>query len=203
MKLTPVQARIAAHGLAICPLAFLILQALQNHLGTDPASYIVHELGFWGLVFLWASLSMTPLRVLLKQPYWVAARRALGLWSFAYICLHLGAFLVAWCGLDLVIIQEEIAERPYILVGVAAWLLMVPLAVTSTASMRKKMGRRWVHLHKAVYVVAVLALIHLALVAKLEYVKPLTFGIFLIFLFLIRLKARHVKSNSIKCAPSA
>lgn len=203
MMRTPVRARIAAHGVAVCPLAYLMWQALQDQLGTDPASYIVHELGFWGMVFLWVSLSMTPFRLMLKQPYWLAARRALGLWSFAYICLHLGAFLVAWCGLDLAIIQEEVAERPYVLIGVAAWLLMVPLAMTSTVNLRKRMGKRWIQLHRTVYAVAILALIHLSLVAKLEYVKPLAFGIFLIFLFLIRFKARQAKSNSIKCAPSA
>lgn len=195
--------RLAAHVLAVIPLAMLLWEASQNRLGTDPATYVVHELGFWGLVLLWASLAMTPLRILLKQPVWVSARRPLGLWSFFYICLHLASFLVAWCGLDPVILQEEILERPYILLGVLGWLLMLPLAATSPKTVRRRMGKRWIPLHRLVYGVALLALLHIALAAKLEYVKPLAFGILLIFLFFIRIRSRQARAGSIKCAPSA
>lgn len=195
--------RLAAHVLAVIPLGNLLWEASQNRLGTDPATYVVHELGFWGLVLLWSSLAMTPLRILLKQPVWVSARRPLGLWSFLYICLHLASFLVAWCGLDPVILKEELLERPYILLGALAWLLMLPLAATSPKVTRRQLGKRWIVLHRLVYGVAVLALLHVSLAAKLEYVKPLAFGILLIFLFFIRIRARQAKAGSIKCAPSA
>ena len=197
------QIRLLAHILSALPLVNLCWLAYQHQLGTDPATYLVHELGFWALVLLWASLTMTPLRLKSGKSFWMSVRRPLGLWSFAYVVLHLTAFVLAWCGLDPAILKEEILERPYILIGVFAWLLMLPLAATSPQIIRRKMGARWIRLHRLVYAVAVLGLIHYALVAKLEYVNPIVFGIFLIFLFFIRFKARQARSAPIKCAPSA
>lgn len=193
--------RAVVHSLAACPLASLLWEMSQNQLGSDPATYLVHQLGFWGLVLLWCSLAMTPLRILLRQPLWMGARRPLGLWSFFYITLHLTAFILAWCGLDFAIVSEEITERPYVILGLMSWLLMMPLAATSTHSIRRRMGVRWVRLHRLVYLIAVLAFFHFALAAKLEYVKPIAFGIVLIFLFFIRIKARQGRFTSIKCAP--
>ena len=195
--------KFSPHVLALLPLIYLGWLISTNNLGTDPAQHLVHELGFWALVWLWASLAITPLRLMLKQPQWMLMRRPLGLWSFTYVCLHLLVFVLAWCGLDPGVIREEILERPYILLGLLAWLLLIPLAVTSTQSLRRRMGRRWLKLHRLVYVIAVLAFIHLALAAKLEYVKPVVFGILLIFLFFIRVRARQARTAPIKCAPSA
>ncbi len=195
--------RVVAHVVSACPLLNLGWIAYQNQLGTDPATYVVHELGLWGLVLLWASLAMTPLRILSGQSCWMVARRPLGLWSFFYICLHLTAFLLAWCGLDPVVLREEILERPYILIGLLAWILLIPLAATSPQSIRRRMGKRWILLHRLVYGIAILGLIHLAMAAKLEYVKPIAFGILLIFLFFIRIKARQSRRPPINCAPSA
>ncbi len=200
-KLTAI--RSITHISALIPLAYLIWLSAAGRLGSDPAQHLVHELGFWGLVMLWASLAMTPLRLMTSKPWWIAIRRALGLWSFAYICLHLVVFVTAWCGLDRVVLREELLKRPYILIGLTAWVFMIPLAVTSTQAWRRKLGRRWNRLHRMVYAIAALALIHLSLFAKLEYVKPLVFGILLIFLFFIRWRARQASSASIKCAPSA
>lgn len=196
-------ARAGIHLLAVIPLLMLLRTAYQGDLGPDPAEYVVRELGFWGIVMLWANLSMTPLKNLTSQPYWIGFRRALGLWSFAYICFHLTAFLLFWCGLSPDIITDEIGKRPYILIGLSAWLLMVPLAVTSTRNARRRLGRRWNRLHKLVYPVAVLALLHLIWIAKLDYSKSIIFSIVLIFLFFIRIRARQSKPTSIECASSA
>ena len=195
--------RPLVHVTAMLPLSYLGWLVATNNLGPDPAQYLVHELGFWGLLFLWLSLSMTPLRMLTGKPGWVAFRRATGLWSFAYVCLHLTVFLLAWCGLNIEIIQEEILERPYILLGVVAWLLMIPLAITSINALRRRLGRRWLQLHRMVYGIAVLGLLHLALVAKLEYLEPLLFGMVLIFLFFMRWRGRQGRGKVIECAPSA
>lgn len=193
--------RVLAHSLSIIPLASLLWDMSRQRLGTDPATYLVHQLGFWGMVLLWSSLAMTPFRILLRQPFWMNARRPLGLWSFFYLSLHVSVFALAWCGLDRAVIWEEFSERLYIMLGVAAWLLMIPLVVTSPQAVRRRMGVRWVRVHRLVYVIAVLGCTHLAFAAKLEYTKPAIFGIVLIFLFLIRVKGRQAKTTSIKCAP--
>lgn len=195
--------RIVAHTLGVLPLVKLLWDITGNNLGTDPATRLVHELGFWGLVFLWASLTMTPLRLLLRQSFWVAARRPLGLWSFTYISFHVAAFLVLWCGLDPAIIQEEITQRTYILLGVLAWILMLPLAITSPQVIRRNMGKQWIRLHRLVYIVSILAILHFALAVKLDYLQPVAFSIFLIFLLFVRKRARQGKAGFIKCAPSA
>lgn len=135
---------------------------------------------------LWACLAMTPLKKLFGQPFWIAARRSLGLWAFFYVTLHLMAFSLLWAGADLAIINEEIRQRPYILLGLSAWILLIPLALTSTRAARRTLGVRWIQLHRTVYIVAFLALAHLLFIAKLDYVKPVAFAIVLIFLFFVR-----------------
>ncbi len=182
------QLKWLAHGFAFMPLLWLVYLIVTDQLGADPAEKVVRDLGFAGACLLWLSLAMTPARKITGWPSWIAFRRMLGLWSFAYICLHLSAFIAFWAGFDIVVIQEEISERPYILVGMLAWLLMIPLAITSTQKLRKRLGRRWATLHKIVYLVAVLALLHIIWFSKLDYLQPSVFGGLLLLSFLLRLK---------------
>jgi len=178
--------RIALHLGCLGPLSWLLYLVFSNQIGTDPAERIVRYLGFSGACLLWLTLTITPLRYLTGKPQWVAYRRALGLWSFAYLALHLSAFLVVWAGLDPQIIWEEVSKRPYVYVGLTGWLLMVPLAITSTRGWRRRLGRRWNQLHKLVYVSAVLGLLHIVWIAKLDYLQPLLFTVTLMLLFLAR-----------------
>ena len=151
-----VAAKAAVHVAALTPLAILAWQVLDvartgsNALGADPVAEIEHRLGLWALRLLLATLAITPLRQLTGQPVLVRFRRMLGLYAFAYATLHFSAYLV----LDLrgywAIVFEEIAKRPYITVGFAAWLLLVPLAVTSTKGWIRRLGRNWARLHKLV-----------------------------------------------------
>src|SRR5690606_27714186 len=103
--------QLVNHTLAMVPLGVLIVAVVRNDVGSDPAQFVVRELGFWGIVLLWCCLAMTPLRIVTGHPYWIALRRALGLWSFSYITLHLAAFIMLWCGLDFSIVQEELTKR--------------------------------------------------------------------------------------------
>ncbi len=178
--------RIAVHTGSLLPVLWLVYLVISGQIGADPAERIVRYLGLSGACFLWGSLAMTPMRLITGKPQWIAYRRALGLWAFAYLSLHLLAFLVVWAGLDLTIIIEEVTERPYVYVGLVGWLLMVPLALTSTRGARRKLGRRWVTLHKLVYVVSVLGLVHMAWIAKLDYLQVVIFAVVLAVLFLSR-----------------
>lgn len=170
--------KAAAHVLALTPLAVLgwrirsELLTGTGALGADPVAAIEHYLGIWALRFLLITLAVTPLRQLTGQPVLLRFRRMLGLYAFLYATLHFAAYLV----LDLrgywALIFEEIAKRPYITVGFAAWLLLVPLAVTSTQAAIRRLGRHWAQLHRLVYAIAVLAVLHFWWVVKTDVREP-------------------------------
>jgi len=171
-------AKTLLHLLAATPAAWLAWQVNEvartgsNALGADPVAEIEHFLGLWALRLLMLTLAITPLRQLTGQSGLVRFRRMLGLWTFAYATLHLSAYLV----LDLrgywTTIFEEIAKRPYITVGFTAWLLLLPLAITSTTGWIRRLGRNWVRLHKLVYAIGVLAVLHFWWLVKSDIREP-------------------------------
>lgn len=145
----------------LAPLAWLVVAAASNALGANPAEALIRSLGEWALRFLCLALAVTPLRQLTGQPALARLRRMVGLWAFAYALLHLLAY--AWLdrGLEWSELLADIAQRPFILVGTLAWGLLLLLALTSfDAAMRWLGGKRWRALHRAVYLVAPLALLH-------------------------------------------
>ena len=171
-------AKTLVHLAALAPLALLLWQAWSvaktgsDALGADPVAEIEHRLGLWAIRFLMLTLAITPLRQLTGWNVLARFRRMLGLYAFAYASLHFAAYL----GLDLrgywTQIFEDIAKRPYITVGFIAWLLLVPLAVTSTSGWIRRLGRNWARLHKAVYAVAVLAVLHFWWLVKSDIREP-------------------------------
>ncbi|HOB03295.1 MAG TPA: protein-methionine-sulfoxide reductase heme-binding subunit MsrQ [Casimicrobium huifangae] len=173
-----VVAKALLHLAALTPLAILLWQmwavanAGSNALGPDPVAEIEHRLGLWALRLLMITLAITPLRQLTGWTVLVRFRRMLGLYAFAYASLHFAAYL----GLDLrgywTQIFEDIAKRPYITVGFLAWLLLVPLAITSTTGWIKRLGRNWARLHRLVYAVAVLAVLHFWWLVKSDIREP-------------------------------
>lgn len=200
-------AKILVHLAALEPLALLLWQAWNetkghgNALGADPVAEIEHRLGLWAIRFLMLTLAITPLRQLTGWNVLVRFRRMLGLYAFAYASLHFAAYL----GLDLrgywTQIFEEIAKRPYITVGFIAWLLLVPLAVTSTTGWIRRLGRNWARLHKAVYAVAVLAVLHFWWLVKSDIREPALYaGIAALLLGWRAWKALQRRTRS---APSA
>lgn len=166
------------HLLALTPAAILAWQIRDEFLtgsgglGADPVAAIEHRLGLWALRILMITLAITPLRQLTNQPALLRFRRMLGLYVFAYATLHLTAYLV----LDLrgywAQIFEEIVKRPYITVGFAAWLLLLPLAITSTQAAIRRLGRNWARLHQLVYIIAVLAVLHFWWLVKSDIREP-------------------------------
>ncbi|HEY5805694.1 MAG TPA: protein-methionine-sulfoxide reductase heme-binding subunit MsrQ [Lysobacter sp.] len=166
------------HLLALTPAAILVWQIRAEFLtgsgglGADPVAAIEHRLGLWALRLLLITLAITPLRQLTNQPALLRFRRMLGLYAFAYATLHLTAYLV----LDLrgywAQIFEEIVKRPYITVGFAAWLLLLPLAITSTQAAIRRLGRNWARLHQLVYAIAVLAVLHFWWLVKSDIREP-------------------------------
>ena len=147
--------------LALLPLAWLIYGALTDRLGANPAEYLIRAGGDWSLRFLCITLAVTPLRVITGTPALARFRRMLGLFVYFYVVLHLLSYSWFDMGFDLGEIAKDIAKRPFILVGFAGFVLLSPLAATSFNAAVKKMGaRRWQMLHKLVYLIAGLGLLH-------------------------------------------
>ena len=154
-------ARVVLHVLCCLPLAWLVYLTLTDGLGANPAEALLRNLGSWAIRFLCLALAVTPLRQLLHQPVLARYRRMLGLYAFFYASLHWLAYVVFDMGLDWTAVVADTPKRPFILVGTAAWLILLALAVTSIPALIRRMGgKRWQRLHRAVYVVAALAVLH-------------------------------------------
>jgi len=156
----------------LVPAGYLVWLFYREDLTANPLEYITHFTGDWSIRLICATLAITPLRKLLGRPDLIRFRRMIGLYAFFYASLHLAAYLV----LDLrgywTQIFEEIAKRPYITVGFLAWLLLIPLAITSTQGMMRRLGRLWGRLHQLVYAIAVLAVLHFWWLVKSDIREP-------------------------------
>jgi sulfoxide reductase heme-binding subunit YedZ len=147
--------------LGLLPFAWLVWGAFTDGLGANPAEYLIRATGDWTLRFICIVLAVTPLRVMTKTPALARFRRMLGLFAYFYVCVHLLSYAFFDMGLDLGEIAKDIAKRPFILVGFSAFVLLTPLAATSFNRAIRALGaRRWQLLHKLVYLIAGLGLLH-------------------------------------------
>jgi sulfoxide reductase heme-binding subunit YedZ len=168
---------------AAVPIALLARDAYYHELGANPLEFITHTTGTLTLVFLLLTLAVTPLRKVTGQPWMIRVRRMLGLYAFFYGSLHLFAFV--WFDKSFVIraIIDDTLKRPFILLGMLGFLLMVPLAITSTNKMVKRLGgERWNRLHRAVYFAAAAGVLHYYLLVKADTRIPIAFGVVLAIL---------------------
>jgi sulfoxide reductase heme-binding subunit YedZ len=182
--------RVAVFLACLVPLAVLAADGLGARLGPEPIRAIELRTGTWGLTFLVITLAVTPIR---RATGWNALggyRRMLGLFAFAYITLH----FFTWLGVDQFFafryIGKDIVKRPYITVGFASYLLMIPLAITSRASMVRRLGKRWAQLHALVYVAALGGIVHLVWSVKADLGKPTTYALITATLLLLRFVPR-------------
>ncbi len=168
---------------ALVPLAFLIYRALGNDLGANPIETINRYTGDWVLRFLLITLAVTPLRRLLGWNGLLRYRRMLGLFAFFYVCLHFLSY--AWLDQYFVLadIIKDVAKRPYITVGFASFLMLIPLAVTSTNAMIRRLGaQRWQQLHRLVYAIGIGGVVHYLWLVKSDIREPLIYGAILALL---------------------
>lgn len=165
-----------AHALALLPLALLVRGVLGDTLGADPVAAITHETGDWALRLVLLGLAMTPLRRLLGQAWPIRFRRLVGLYTFFYASLHLATYVVLDLGQYWAQIIDDIVKRPYITVGFAAWLMLVPLALTSTKGWMRRLGRRWGQLHTLVHAVGALGVLHFLWLVKSDLREPLVYA---------------------------
>ena len=164
--------------LCLVPLAILLWRGFHNDLTLNPVEYVEHRTGDWILRFLCITLAITPARKILRLPQLIRYRRMMGLFAFFYACLHFST----WLGIDRYFawsqIVDDIGKRPFITVGFTAFVLMIPLAVTSTAGwIRRLGGKRWQTLHRAIYVSAICGVIHFYWLVKSDVRKPVEYGV--------------------------
>lgn len=174
--------------LCLLPFALLAWAAVSDSLGPDPVKALIHTTGDWSIRFLLVTLAVSPLREWTKTPWLLRYRRMLGLFAWFYTSLHLLIVATYLFGWDWAITQEELSERPYIIAGFLAWLLMVPLGLTSTNWAVRRLRQHWRRLHKLVYLAAGLAWLHIAWQTRSSYFDAVLYATLLLILFLPRIK---------------
>lgn len=174
----------------LCLLPFLrwFYLAYTDGLTANPVEFITRSSGFWTLAMLLLTLAVTPLRQMLEQPALVRLRRMLGLFAFFYVVLHMLTWVVLDRNLDLPSMITDVLDRTFIFVGMAAFLLMVPLALTSTKGWMRRLGMNWTRLHKSIYAIGVLGIVHFWLMraGKNNFSEPILYGTLLALLLLWR-----------------
>ncbi|HEY7408865.1 MAG TPA: protein-methionine-sulfoxide reductase heme-binding subunit MsrQ [Gemmatimonadaceae bacterium] len=178
--------------LVVCllPIAWLARRALADDLGANPIEELEIQTGLWTLRFLALTLTVTPLRRLTGWNWLARHRRTLGLVTFGYACVHLSMYIGLDMFFDLGDIVEDVAEHLYITVGMTAFVLMIPLAVTSTKGAIRRLGRRWKRLHRLIWAVAALGTIHFLWAVKKDIREPLIYAAIFAVLLLLRLPRR-------------
>ncbi len=177
-----------AFAALLMPIARIAFQLWRHTLGADPVAITLNRLGFWTLTFLLSSLACTPMKSLTGWTWPLRLRRMIGLFAFFYAALHLTTYAVVDQQLDWHDIFADIVKRKFITIGFAAFLLLVPLAVTSTDGWVRRLGfKRWKRIHRLVYVAAVLGVLHFIWRVKADLLEPVVFAGVLLVLFLMRI----------------
>lgn len=180
--------KAAVFAACLIPLARLVILGFGDGLGANPIEHITHSTGWWTLTFLMVALAVTPVRRLLNQPWLLRLRRMFGLYAFFYASLHFITYIWLDQFFDVPEIVKDVIKRPFITFGFAAFVLLIPLAATSTNAMVKRLGaRRWQWLHRLVYLIATLGVIHFWWLVKLDVDEPLLFALILAGLLIARL----------------
>ena len=188
--------------LCLIPLSALIWKAFYGGLGANPVEAITHETGEWTLRFLLLTLLISPIQKWSKIAAWVRFRRMLGLYAFFYALCHFSVWFLADHSLEISAMLDDVIDRPYITLGFAALLVMLPLAATSNQWMVKKLARRWITLHKSTYAVLVLGVAHYLWLVKADYLEAGIYTLIAVVLLGSRLvpfkafQSRQAKTSS-------
>jgi sulfoxide reductase heme-binding subunit YedZ len=187
----------------LSPLGFLASRSWHGQLTANPVEFVQHFTGDWTLRFLLITLSVTPLRRLLNVPDLIRFRRMLGLFAFSYVCLHFLTYIGPDQAFHLSGMWKDVAKRPFITVGFTGFVLLIPLALTSTKGwIRRLGGKRWQALHRSIYIIALCGVIHYYWLVKSDHRLPLLYGAILAVLLLYRLAAALLRPRPTATAPA-
>ena len=179
--------------LSTIPFIIITYKIFLNKLGPEPIKEITHHTGEWTLLFLIFTLAMSPLKQVTNISIWISVRRMLGLFAFFYASLHMLTYVALDYRFDVNEISKDILTKKYIFVGFAAWLLLVPLAITSSKKMMSILKQYWKKLHRLVYLIALLGVTHFIWLVKKDVTEPLIY--LLIILFLLAFRVKFKKTN--------
>jgi sulfoxide reductase heme-binding subunit YedZ len=187
LKLNQIYIKRLIFIVSLWPVSSLGFAIFFNNLGANPVEFIERHFGKWALIFLCLTLSMTPLRRITHMNQWILYRRMLGLFTFFYATVH----LLCYIGLDYqfawIDIKNDIIKHRYVLVGFLGWLLLLPLAITSSDKMIRKLKFNWKKLHRLIYLIAILGVLHFLWLVKKDITEPLIYAFIIFILFLLRL----------------
>ncbi len=180
--------KVVVFLLCLIPLGHLGWGAFTNNLGANPIEVITRSTGKWTLVFLLITLSVSPLRKVFRLPWLIRFRRMFGLYAFFYVCLHFTTYIWLDQFFDIMAIGKDVIKRPFITVGFSSFVLLIPLALTSTRRMIQRLGgRRWQQLHRLIYFSAAGGVVHFLWLVKADQQRPLIYGAILMLLLGFRI----------------
>ena len=181
--------------LSLWPLYVISYQIIFNQLGPEPVDRIINHFGEWTLIFILLTLSMTPLKKITKSVEWIKFRRMLGLFTFFYASIHMLSYVGLDYRFDFEPLINDVLKKKFIFIGFSAWLLLIPLAVTSSERMVRLLKQNWKKIHRLIYVIGIFGVLHYIWLSKTIFFKPLIFLIVLVILLLFRIKITRSASK--------
>jgi len=181
--------------LSLIPFLVIISKIYFNQLGPEPVKEITHHTGEWTLIFICLTLAMSPLKRFTNLVIWIKFRRMLGLFVFFYATIHLITYVVIDYRLDWQQIFNDVLKKKYIFIGFSAWLLLIPLAITSSQKMMKLLRHNWKKLHRLIYIIAIFGSLHYIWLSKTIFFKPLIFMLIILVLLALRIKIKKRETN--------
>ena len=182
--------KIIVFFLSLWPIYIITYQIIFNQLGPEPVDRIINHFGEWTLIFILLTLSMTPMRKITKSLEWIKFRRMLGLFAFFYASIHMLSYVGLDYRFDFEPLIDDVLKKKFIFIGFSAWLLLIPLAITSSDKMVRILKKNWKKLHRLIYVISIFGVLHFIWLSKTIFFKPLIFLIILIILLLFRINFR-------------
>jgi Predicted membrane protein len=181
--------------LCLWPLSAISLNIYFDELGPEPIKKIMHHFGEWTLIFICLTLAMSPLKRFTHFSFWTKFRRMLGLYVFFYATLHLLVYVGLDYRFDWDPILNDVLKKKYIFIGFSAWLLLIPLAATSSQKMIKLLKHNWKKIHKLIYVIAVFGSLHYIWLSKTIFFKPLIYSLIILVLLALRIRIKKKDIN--------
>ena len=175
--------KIIVFFLSLWPIYLITYQIVFNQLGPEPVDRIINHFGEWTLIFIFLTLSMTPLRKITKSLEWIKFRRMLGLFTFFYASIHMLSYVGLDYRFDFEPLINDVLKKKFIFIGFSAWLLLIPLAVTSSERMVRLLKQNWKKIHRLIYIIGIFGVLHYIWLSKTIFFKPLIFLIIYYVLF--------------------
>ena len=181
--------------LSLWPLYVISYQIIFNQLGPEPVDRIINHFGEWTLIFILLTLSMTPLKKITKSVEWIKFRRMLGLFTFFYASIHMLSYVCLDYMFDFEPLINDVFKKKFVFIGFSAWLLLIPLAITSSERMVRRLKQNWKKIHRLIYIIGIFGVLHYIWLSKTIFFKPLVYLTIILVLLALRIKIKNRNIN--------